>query len=83
MFSWKSILIKASALVIAGCIWLPSIHLFFAVDTAEYRRAEGVAPKAQMLAERHLSIWRDPVLRARELASMQKLNPEWDFMSRT
>jgi hypothetical protein len=36
-----------------------------------------------MLAERQLAIWRDPVLRTRELEAMQKLNPEWDFMSRT
>ena len=59
------------------------MHLLFSVDTADYRQKDGIAPKARMLAERHLAIWRDPVLRARELDSMQKLNPEWDFMSRT
>jgi len=83
MFLLKSMFVKVAAVVLAACIWLPSIHLFFAVDTADYRRAEGISPKAQMLAERHLAIWRDPALRKQELESMQKLNPEWDFMSRT
>jgi hypothetical protein len=75
--------VKAVAVGVAACLWLPCMHLFFAVDTAEYRQEDGIAPKARMLAERHLAIWRDPDLRARELDAMQKLNPEWDFMSRT
>ena len=80
---WKAIVLKSIAVSVATCLWLPSMHLFFSVETKEYRQSVGVAPKARQLAERHLAIWRDPVLRARELESMQKVNPEWDFMSRT
>ncbi|MDP6944612.1 MAG: hypothetical protein QF464_10715, partial [Myxococcota bacterium] len=83
IFFWKALAVKAVAVAAAACLWLPCIHLFFAVDTADYRRDDGIAPKARMLAERHLAIWRDPALRARELDALQRLNPEWDLMSRT
>jgi len=83
MFFLKSILIKLGAVVVAACIWLPSIHYFFLVDPSDYRQTKGIAPKAKMLVERQLAIWRDPDLRARELDAMQKRNPEWDFMTRT
>ncbi len=79
----KTIAVRVVALCVAAGIWLPNMHHLFAVDTSEYRQDVGVAPKARMMAERHLAIWRDPDLRAQELKKMQKVNPEWDFMSRT
>ena len=79
----KALLLKCCVSIVAAALWLPSIHLFFPVDIADYRAPTGVAPKARMLAEQHLSLWRDPVRREQSLASMQAINPEWDFMSRT
>jgi hypothetical protein len=83
IFLLKTIVVKVLVVCIAACLWLPCMHLFFSVDTTDYRQEHGIAPKARMLAERHLAIWRDPALRTQELESMQKVNPEWDFMSRT
>jgi hypothetical protein len=74
---------KTMAVALSALLWSPSIQLFFPVDTAEYRQDSGISPKARLLAERHLEVWRDPVLREAELDDMQKRNPEWDFMSRT
>lgn len=70
------------SLLIATCLWLPNIHRFFDIDLAEYRQSNHISPKAKLLAERHLKIWRDVTLRAEELERMQRRNPEWDFMSR-
>ena len=70
------------SLLIATCLWLPNLHRFFEVELTDYRQTDQIAPKAKLLAERHLHIWRDTTLRAKELNKMQRLNPEWDFMSR-
>ena len=70
------------SLLIATCLWLPNLHRFFEVDLTDYRQTDQIAPKAKLLAERHLHIWRDAALRAKELERMQRRNPEWDFMSR-
>ena len=70
------------SLIIASLLWIPNIHHLYDVDLKEYRRRDKIAPKALMLAERHLALWSDPTLRARELEKMQRRNPEWDFMSR-
>ncbi len=67
----------------AAAIWLPCLHLFYQAESGAYRSGSGVAPKAGMMFARHLQLWTDPQLRAAELAKMQQLNPEWDFMSRT
>ena len=71
------------SLLVATTLWLPSIRILFPIETNDYRQVDKIAPKAKMLAERHLALWRDPVLRQKELRQMQALNPEWDFMSRT
>jgi len=71
------------ALLIGAAVWWPCLHLFYRPDLDEYRTTTGVAPKARQLAARHLALWTNPTLRDRELAKMQRLNPEWDFMSRT
>lgn len=83
MVLWKALLLKLLAVVVAACIWLPCVHLLYPVSVSEYREPGTIAPKAQLLANRHLTLWGDPTLRRLELESMQKINPEWDFMSRT
>ena len=70
-------------LIVASLLWIPNIHRFYEIDLKEYRQSDQIAPKALMLAEQHLALWRDPKLRERELEKMQRRNPEWDFMSRT
>ena len=80
LLSLKIILVKALAFVIAASVWLPNLKRIYSVKASNYRRAEGIAPKARMLAERQLAIWRDPELRARELEAMQRINPEWEFI---
>jgi hypothetical protein len=73
----------ALALLFAGTIWLPVVHLLFVSREASYRQATGVAPKARDLAARHLHLWTDPGLRQRELERMRRSNAEWDFMGRS
>ena len=74
---------KTVALAAASAIWLPCVHLLCRPNPREYRAEQGVAPKARMLAARHLDMWTDPAMRRREVAKMQGVNPEWDFMART
>ena len=80
---FRNTLPKLIALAVAAGIWLPCLHLFFKPNAAGFRASDGIAPKARMLAARHLNIWTDPELRRLELQKMQTNNPEWDFMSRT
>jgi len=75
--------IKLAVLLVATAIWMPCLHFFYKPDPADYRSAAGIAPKARLLAARHIHLWTDPDSRERELAKMQSRNPEWDFMSRT
>lgn len=72
------------ALAVATAAWLPSVHLLFtpaAADLAPDPRT--VSPWARRLAARHLRLWTDPALRAREIAQMRGTNAEWDFMGRS
>jgi hypothetical protein len=71
------------AMMIAGTIWLPCVHLFFKSPVTEFRTANGISPTAQALAARHLSLWTDPVSREVELRRMRGSNAEWDFMGRS
>jgi hypothetical protein len=70
------------SLLIATCLWLPSLHKFFEIELKDYYQTTSISPKAKLLAERHFKIWRNKELRVKELKKMQKRNPEWDFMSR-
>jgi hypothetical protein len=81
--SGRGILLKLLALVMAAAIWFPCLHFLFRPTPGSFRSEKGIAPRAQMLAARHLAIWTDPQLRRKELLAMQARNPEWDFMSRT
>lgn len=70
-------------LVVATGLWLPSLHWVFQRPLAAYRVEAGLSPVAGGLAATYLHVWADPVKREQELAVMRKMNPEWDFMSRT
>src|SRR5436309_14579464 len=79
----KRIFRGLAALVVAGSIWLPSLHLFFAKSASDFQKAEGLSSKARQLATRHLELWTDPKLREQELRKMRASNAEWDFMGRS
>ena len=70
-------------LLLAACIYLPSMHLIFRRNITTYRTPQGLSPVATQLAATYLDVWNDPTQREQQLARMRKLNPEWDFMSRT
>lgn len=61
------------ALLVATAVWLPSLHLFYAVND-DQRRAV-----VDGLTEARLEAWARPA----DVATMRVVNPEWDFMSRT
>jgi hypothetical protein len=71
------------ALTIASLVWLPALHLLYARAPERFVATEGVPPEAQALLKRHLALWTDPKLRAREIAKMRGSNAEWDFMGRS
>ena len=79
----KRILIALLVLTVATAIWLPCLHLVFAKPISDFRQAQGLSPKAQQLAARHLQLWNEPDLREKELQRMRASNAEWDFMGRS
>jgi hypothetical protein len=83
MTAGKRLAAALLALIVAAALWLPALHLVFAEDPAHYSGSEGVPPKAQKLAARHVSLWTDAALRAEEIRRMRTSNAEWDFMGRT
>ena len=83
MIRLKRIAIGLVVLAVAGTIWLPCLHLVFARPVTAFRQAEGLSPKAQQLARRHLQLWTDPATRQKELDRMRASNAEWDFMGRS
>lgn len=73
------------SLAIAAVIWLPSVSLFFDQPENDYisnQGNQGIPPKAREIAARHIRLWTDPDLKARELTKMRSRNAEWDFMAR-
>ena len=72
-----------AALLVAGCVWIPCLHMFFSKPATEFHTAEGLSPKAQRLAAWHLRLWNEPELREWELRKMRASNAEWDFMGRS
>ncbi len=79
----RRILLGLAALAVAAAIWLPLLHCFYRQPASAFYQAEGVSPAARELLNRHLEMWRDPAVRARELARMRRSNAEWDFMGRS
>jgi hypothetical protein len=72
-----------AALVIAGILWLPCLHLLFTRPLSDFRQNQGLSPKARQLAARQLRLWTEPALREPELNKMRASNAEWDFMGRS
>jgi len=79
----KSILLGLAVLLLAGMVWLPSLHLLFARPVSSFYGPTGVSPRARELAARHIQLWADPRLREQELGRMRVSNAEWDFMGRS
>lgn len=73
------------ALALASAIWLPSVHWLFvrSPDTFLSDSTGGIPSQPRALAERQLTLWTDPALKARELQRMRGRNAEWDFMGRS
>jgi hypothetical protein len=79
----KRILAGLAALLLAGLIWIPCLHWFFARSAADFHAPAGLSPQARRLAARHLQLWTEPQLREQELRKMRASNAEWDFMGRS
>jgi hypothetical protein len=79
----RRILTGLTALLIAGCVWIPCLHFLFRRAASNFYQPEGLSPKARQLAARQLQLWTRPQSRERELARMRASNAEWDFMGRS
>ena len=79
----RSLKTGAAALALAAILWIPCLHLLFTKGAADFRQVEGLSPKAQQLAARHLQLWSDPHLRQQETDRLRARNPEWDLMARS
>ncbi len=79
---FKEIGVALLALILAACLWLPSVHFFFKASDV-VSKSGPISKRAKELAQRHLKIWQDPKLRQKELQRMRGRNAEWDFMGRT
>lgn len=71
------------ALLVAFCIWVPSIHFFFSKPVSNYRPPHGISTTARELAAAQTEVWSNPKAGISELKKLRAVNPEWDFMSRT
>jgi hypothetical protein len=68
---------------LAAVLWLPLLHLFYAVPI-RWSGVEGwSARQAPRLAAHLTRLWENPTLHSQDNASMSYVNPEWDFMART
>ncbi|MBN1417313.1 MAG: hypothetical protein JXP34_00975 [Planctomycetes bacterium] len=77
------ILASIAAIVLATAVWLPALRLIFDPDPDAFFSGGALPPRARLLAERHLRMWRDPDLRRGEIERMRIRNAEWDFMGRS
>lgn len=65
-------LLALGSLLLAACVWLPALHLFF-------RPAPDLAPR---LLTAQVASFRDQRARESEAGRMRRTNAEWDFMGR-
>ncbi len=79
----KRILAGLTALLVAGLIWLPCLHLLFRHGASDFRSDAGLSPQARQLGARQLQLWTEPASRDVELKKMRASNAEWDFMGRS
>ena len=77
------VLLGLLSLLVGAAIWLPCLHLVFRADPTPVLDHTMVSRQAQALAARHLQLWRDPDLQARDIAPMRRTNPEMVFMGRS
>ncbi|MBI4660950.1 MAG: hypothetical protein HY735_19115 [Verrucomicrobia bacterium] len=64
-------------------MWLPLAHRCFTKSPDQYFAIQGIPPKAEQLAARHIQLWSDPAFKVHELERMRRSNAEWDFMGRS
>jgi hypothetical protein len=83
MNTLKRFLLGLAALLIAGAVWIPCLHLIFTRSAANSYQPQSISPRARELANYHLRLWTDPKLRELELGKMRASNAEWDFMGRS
>ncbi|MHC4914417.1 MAG: linalool dehydratase/isomerase domain-containing protein [Planctomycetota bacterium] len=79
----KRVPLTLAAVLLGAAVWLPLVHLFHRPDVSDFYSEADMAPKARMLAERHLTLWTDEKLRSEVVGQMRGSNAEWDFMGRT
>src|SRR5580698_1685871 len=79
----KKITAGLVALIIAGIIWLPCLHLIFAKPAFDFWQPQGLSPMAGQLSAHQLQLWTEPSLRDAEIKKMRASNAEWDFMGRS
>lgn len=79
----QNTLVGLVAIVLAGLIWIPCLHFFYAGRGSGFKCADGLSVQAKSLAKRQLEMWTDPALRDFELRKMRASNAEWDFMGRS
>jgi hypothetical protein len=72
-----------ASLAVASAAWLPLVHLAFEPEPGEYRWAGGIAPRARLIAKRHLALWSGDGKLPADIEQMRLSNPEWDFIGRT
>lgn len=72
-----------ATLVIASSIWLPCMHLIFRSQVSHFRQSQGISNRTQELAAAQMEIWSNPEVGIPRIRELRKINPEWDFMSRT
>jgi hypothetical protein len=79
----KNLIVGLAALVVAGLIWIPCLHFFYARQASAFNSDHSLSLQAKALAKRQLEVWSEPALRDRELRKMRASNAEWDFMGRS
>lgn len=79
----KQALRIAIALLIAFCLWTPSVHYFFSRRVSVYRPEHAISTAARELAAAQTDIWSNPQIRDSELRKTRAISAEWDFMNRT
>jgi len=80
---WKRFIFGIFALSFAVILWFTTLSLFFKENIYHYYSEGNISPKARLILNRHLEVWKTPYLKEREIANEHASNPEWDFMWRT
>lgn len=79
----RRVFVAGMALALAAVVWLPCLHILYEPGPRDLAGPSGLSPVTRKLAARHLALWTDPALRAKEIDRMRATCQEWDFMGRT